>query len=774
MGIKNIQAKLINSKAASAPEAGKSTALLRRNVTPRTGEVVRVDSPIRGDSWDNIVSGLGIFGVDKRLTAEPSLNVIDWITAEVMWRADDMAARIIELIPYEETREGFELCADDADKLKPEMVGLDPEGGPEGAPGEGEAPKPGEEGRYAKPPAEPGADPATDPPPDDPAAQAKDPTVKPGDPSAPKPEGDPAVAAPKAGEPVKNPDDRTAANPHAPDQMHKPLGAGGDNPAGKPAEMPNGLQPDPMMSGAPRQPDPNAPENKGPGGALEIKGKEAAGSEKPGETPNPEAKPGEGAPPPKDPDAQPVRPGEETPAAGGGLQPAKPPPFVKQGQPPGAPGAPQPEGPDPLEEIEHALDEMELLSKIYEARTYARAYGGGAWLLGADDGQRDMSKPLDPKRVRAFEWINVLHPRELSPATWYGDPGAPKYGEIETYYLTPDNMDGLGRLVGTQIVHESRIVRFDGVVVSKRHRRESVNGWGDSTLTRCWEIVRDFQSSWAATGVLMQDFSQTIFKMKGLADLVASEDPEDAQRFRNRVRAADYSRSVLNSVMLDADGEDFERKTTTVTGLPDLLDRFATRLAAAARIPVSKLMGESPAGLNATGDANIRWFYDDVKAGQVRDLSKIVRKVCELKAQAMGLKLPEKWSIKWKPLWQLDELQEAQRRKAVVEMVALAITNQMITPEEGAVSLWGGDTFSAEIKLATSDRSAMAAERKAADDEAAQMNLEAAKAGGAPGGGGFPPKSGGKPGGFGGKPVAKGKPPSGGGGFGKKPGGFGK
>ena len=357
-----------------------------------------------------------------------------------------------------------------------------------------------------------------------------------------------------------------------------------------------------------------------------------------------------------------------------------------------------------LDEIHTLLEDMDVLGSIYTARCYARAYGGGAILLGADDGNRDLSQPLEVERVRAFEWMNVLHPQELAPHTWYGDPSAPKYGEVETYLLSPDSASGQNS--GTTIVHETRLIRFEGFVASRQHRRQS-RGWGDSVLNRVYETIRDFDSTWDGTAALMNDFAQTIFKMRGLHELVSSEDPEDQQRFRRRVAALDYSRSVVNSVLLDSEGEDFERKTTSIAGLPDVLDRFAKRLASALDVPVTRLFGDSPGGLSATGGADIQFFYDKVVARQHKELKKPLQRIVTLLAQANGIKLPENWKICFNDLTQLTEMEEATRRKTVIEGAKMAVDAGMITPEEAAVSLFGSGHFEDDIKLLTEDRSSV-------------------------------------------------------------------
>jgi phage-related protein (TIGR01555 family) len=100
-------------------------------------------------------------------------------------------------------------------------------------------------------------------------------------------------------------------------------------------------------------------------------------------------------------------------------------------------------------------------------------------------------------------------------------------------------------------------------------------------------------------------------------------------------------------------GEEYKRESVSVAGLPELLERLMLRLAAAGGMPVSLLMGQAPSGLNATGDSDIRWFYDHVAAMQKKSLKsalvQIYTVIMSAKDGPTKGKVPENWDIAFKP-----------------------------------------------------------------------------------------------------------------------------
>lgn len=346
------------------------------------------------------------------------------------------------------------------------------------------------------------------------------------------------------------------------------------------------------------------------------------------------------------------------------------------------------------------MDDLGVLDTVGEAMKAERGYGGAAIFPGIIDGVKDLTRPLDYNRIQSVDWLDVLTPLELIPYQWYSDPTEKNYGRPELYWMQRISIGNIGSTTRIPI-HESRLIKFPGLVVSRRQLREHW-GWGDSVLVRMMEVLRDFQTSWQGAAILLGDFAQAVMSIEGLAESFASGDPNDAGLLVARATALDTGRSIARAVLIDAK-EKFERQSTPVTGMPDLLDRFCNRLAAAAHMPVTILMGQAPAGLNATGDSDIRSFYDNIGANRERQLkprlTQLLKMIFAAKQGPTNGAEPDNWSWKFGALWQPTEKEEAERRYIVAQADMIYIQAGVLIPEEVAISRWGGDAYSPETHL---------------------------------------------------------------------------
>jgi phage-related protein (TIGR01555 family) len=391
------------------------------------------------------------------------------------------------------------------------------------------------------------------------------------------------------------------------------------------------------------------------------------------------------------------------------------------------------------EDVEAKMEELGAVEAVTRALQYERAYGGAVILLGADDGKGDLTRPLDEERIKDITWLNVFsggRDGECIAWTYYNDPRSAKFGKPEVYQIR--NMVPLsnGPVPGkgsrpqslkeaTFYVHESRLLVFPGTAVSNQQRVKA-GGWGDSIFVRIDEVLSQYSQTWGGVANLMAQLHIDVLKMSGLAvGLAADKSSRGSKTLANRANTINQTKGIARMLVIDAE-EEFQRETASLAGVNDTLREFAVRLAAAADMPVTLLMGTSPGGMNATGESDIRFFYDRIGARQKRFLLPILRRLYRLVMLAKegpteGIE-PDMWNIKFNPLRQLSELEQAELRKVVAETDQIYITQGVLSAEEVAASAYGGSEWSMERTIDFEGREQMA------EEDAAQMEEKKAKA----------------------------------------------
>lgn len=343
---------------------------------------------------------------------------------------------------------------------------------------------------------------------------------------------------------------------------------------------------------------------------------------------------------------------------------------------------------------------------VTDAAVWGNVFGGAVLIIGAEDGS-PMDQPLAEDRLKDVHYLNVIDRRFAFPHTYYSNPLKPNYGLPESYLI----VSAVGGLAGGNgspasfVVHESRVIRFDGARTDLITRQQ-LAGWSWSKLQRPYEALRTFDMSFQAVANLMSDASQAVFKINGLIQMIASGQENVLQ---TRMALVDISRSTARAVLLDAENEDFTRQATSFAGVPDTLDRFMMRLSAAFEIPVTILMGRSAAGMNSTGDSDFRQFYDTLDQKRVRELSPKLIRIYRLLARipeakgGLGRDI-EDLEIQFHPLWQPSDKEQADTEFITAQKDNLYLQAGVLTPEEVALSRYGKGSFSTETKINTQDR----------------------------------------------------------------------
>lgn len=367
------------------------------------------------------------------------------------------------------------------------------------------------------------------------------------------------------------------------------------------------------------------------------------------------------------------------------------------------------EADDRGDEIIQAMEDLNAKSAFTDLIRWSRLHGGAVMVMGLLDGNTDLAEPLNEKALDEVIFLKVFDKSEVSfsGTDLYSNPTEPKYGTPKVY-----NISSVGGL--SLRVHESRVLRMDGDPLTNRQRATN-NYWGASVLQACYDDLKGLGTAYSGCVNLVSEFVLGTLTVNNLQDLIGAGQEE---LIIKRLMLMDMSKSIMNSVIVD-ENEKYTRESATVTGLPDLLDRFVKRLSATSRIPVTVLMGQAPAGLNATGDSDIRNWYDTISAEQNDRLHPVLKRFIYLlmlaKRGPTGGKVPKEWVMSFAPLWQRSDNEEADMRKTVAEADDIYIANGTLDPSEVRHSRFGANAYSMETSLddtAWNDARAAAEERE--------------------------------------------------------------
>jgi phage-related protein (TIGR01555 family) len=369
--------------------------------------------------------------------------------------------------------------------------------------------------------------------------------------------------------------------------------------------------------------------------------------------------------------------------------------------------------------VTQALQDINAQPLLKEAIQWSDLFGGALVVLGINDGQ-PATHAVNMDAIQSVEIISVLDRWQCFPETYYQDANDIKFGKVQTYRLMPISTMTFGFAT---IVHESRVLRFEGAMLPPRQRLRNW-GWGDSVLNRVYDVIRDYQGSHATLPTIIQEFIQTTYQLKGLAALLTQGGADATAKVVNRLQAMQLGKSIFRASLLD-ENETSERTSLSVTGLADLIDRIERRLVASTDgIPHNILLGEAPGhkgSLNSGGgQGEMRAWYDKVSARQNSQLRPQLLRLIELmmrakKGPTKGV-MPDSWSFEFCSLWQPDAKAEADAKLVQAQADALYLDRDVLSSGEVARSRFGGTGYSADTVLDMEARNAQGA-LEADDDE---------------------------------------------------------
>lgn len=356
--------------------------------------------------------------------------------------------------------------------------------------------------------------------------------------------------------------------------------------------------------------------------------------------------------------------------------------------------------------------ELGLASKAARAAAQGRLYGGAGILVETNGGLDSADTPLDPLSVRSVDSLSVYDRRDFTVRRWRSagrGPGDSLFPEHAT--LSPCTSD----LLGLVEVDASRFIAFGGLSIPARDRRELFQGWDASVLQPVWETIRGFNSNHQSTDTMLTDASIPIVKIEDLWKVMTSKGGralfEERQALQDQYR---WSGSAIPVSVSKDVSEGYEFVERTFAGIPDLLREKKFLVAATADMPVSVLFGQSPAGLNATGEHDAKNWHATVRAWQEQRFTPQIRKIAQLIARELKAEDPEEFDIEWPNLEQLTAKEQAELEKLHADTDEIRI-GQGFPEETVLLHRHGGDSYMGTPPMLTiEDKAALEAGARSA------------------------------------------------------------
>ncbi|NIR31720.1 MAG: DUF1073 domain-containing protein [Gammaproteobacteria bacterium] len=361
--------------------------------------------------------------------------------------------------------------------------------------------------------------------------------------------------------------------------------------------------------------------------------------------------------------------------------------------------------------VQDELKRLHAFERIESGMVWERVFGGSAVLIGADEGPSatDPAQPLREEALQRVTHLTVIDRPRIYAKRWY-PPESEKVGQVELWSIQPPGGGTSGSSSGVVDVHESRLLIFPGGRVT-HDQRVAYQGWGQSVLNAVHDVLREYNMSWSGLSHMLQSANQDVWKMKGLAAALAGGTEAMKAYFFSRIQMAQMRQGPNRAILLDSEGEEFARHGSHFTGVPETMQQQALRLSAVTGMPLTVLMGMSPAGMNATGESDLQIWHGTVQAARERKAQPGFERLIELimlqKQGDTAGRVVEGWSLKWRPLKELSEKERVELRKAQAEVDKIYEEMGALLPEEIAENRFRPEGYSTETSIDLDARAAI-------------------------------------------------------------------
>jgi len=330
------------------------------------------------------------------------------------------------------------------------------------------------------------------------------------------------------------------------------------------------------------------------------------------------------------------------------------------------------EGDPDIDLMEAALDKYDIKRVIHEAVRQDSMFGVARIFIDVGANDLELEKPLflDPRKIpkNSLKGIRVVDPTWIYPAMYN-----------TRWPLAADFYKPQAWFVMGQTVHESRFLDIISRPVPDI-LKPSYN-FGGLSLT---QLMEDYVDDW-------RDAKKNVIKILRTLRMRALKTDMDARlqspgEFDKRIKLFTQYQDNFGVWAIDQE-EDLLHMQTSLSELSNLLSNYQDQMCIPARITNLKLLGNAPAGLNASGDSELETWHETISGMQERDIRRALENIFKIIQLSEFGEIKKNIFFEFRPLDELSEKEKAEIVDIRITSVTKAADSQLVSSEEARDAL---------------------------------------------------------------------------------------
>ena len=315
-----------------------------------------------------------------------------------------------------------------------------------------------------------------------------------------------------------------------------------------------------------------------------------------------------------------------------------------------------------LRTLRHLEARHSVKQEITNAIRWARLYGGSLALMVIRGEEDRLAEPLDPDLLLpdCFRGLLVLDRAQ----------------GIEPSSALVTDLESLRRLEARHSVRRE-LPRMETI-------REDF--WGASEMEHLWEELQKRSAASANIAQLIFQANITTLKMGDFGELLNSGTDEQRRQLAEAMGLENRFRTSFGIQLLSRE-DSLENHPYSFTGLSEIYEQFMMDMAGAAEIPATRLFGRSPQGMNATGESDLKNYYELIAQMQERHLRPALEKLLPVMAVSCWGYVPDDLEIFFEPVVTTGPLDRVQMLEKLTSSVVSAFSAGLLSREQALLEL---------------------------------------------------------------------------------------